>query len=65
MLKFSKEIIVLTLYDTNPNETRSHRRLREIFNGAVGALDSTFVDAVISTNVQVPYRLDGKGERMT
>ncbi|XP_042426229.1 uncharacterized protein LOC122014111 [Zingiber officinale] len=61
MLKFSKEIIVPTQGNQISHDTR-HKRLREVFKGAIGALDGTLVHAIVPINEQVRYRGRGKGK---
>ncbi|KAI8555192.1 hypothetical protein RHMOL_Rhmol05G0155700 [Rhododendron molle] len=62
MLNFSKEIIVDTPYDQSAHQIRENRRIRHIFQGAVGALDGTLISAVVPHDQQIPYRGRGRGE---
>ncbi|KAF7143993.1 hypothetical protein RHSIM_Rhsim05G0142800 [Rhododendron simsii] len=62
MLNFSKEMIVDTPYDQPAHQIRENRRIRHIFQGAVGALDGTLISAVVPRDQQIPYRGRGRGE---
>ena len=44
------------------NSSERHRKLKEIFPGAIGALDGTLVHAVVPADQQTRYRGRGKGE---
>ncbi|KAM3344701.1 hypothetical protein P3S68_024410 [Capsicum galapagoense] len=52
MMKFAKEMIAPTTFDSNMN----------IPSGAIGALDGTLVHAVVPANQQIIYRGRGKGK---
>ncbi|GJX70277.1 hypothetical protein Tco_0307448 [Tanacetum coccineum] len=60
MMQFAREVIVPTSFEANTSER--HRNLREIFTGALGALDGTLVHAVVPVDQQIRYRGRGKGE---
>ncbi|KAI3721982.1 hypothetical protein L2E82_33003 [Cichorium intybus] len=62
MMFFAKEIIVPTSSNATANTSRRHRRLREIFSGAMGAIDGTLVHAIVPADQQTRYRGRGKGE---
>jgi hypothetical protein len=62
MMCFAKEIIVPTSSNETSNTSERHRRLKEIFPGAIGALDGTLIHAVIPADQQTCYRGRGKGE---
>ncbi|XP_059286667.1 uncharacterized protein LOC132040070 [Lycium ferocissimum] len=62
MMKFAKEMIAPTTFDSNMNIPGAHNKLRRIFKGAVGALDGTLVHAVVPANQQIVYRGRGKGK---
>ncbi|KAJ9564195.1 hypothetical protein OSB04_000161 [Centaurea solstitialis] len=59
MFEFAKEMVVTTTSDTTSNMSSNHRRLREIFPGAIGALDGTLIHAVIPASHQTAFR--GRG----
>ncbi|KAL7596406.1 hypothetical protein Lser_V15G27528 [Lactuca serriola] len=63
MMNFAREIIVPTYSSATTNTSGRHRRLKEIFPGAIGALDGTLVHAVVPADQQTRYRGRGKGER--
>ncbi|KAK2645398.1 hypothetical protein Ddye_020593 [Dipteronia dyeriana] len=48
-------------FNDNSNGIANHR-LRQIFKGAVGAIDGTLIHACIPLDKQVPYRAHGRGE---
>ncbi|GJY93388.1 retrovirus-related pol polyprotein from transposon TNT 1-94, partial [Tanacetum coccineum] len=58
MMQFAREVIVPTTLEANTSER--HRNLREIFMGAIGALDGTLVHAVVHVDQQIRYRGRGK-----
>ncbi|XP_075099149.1 uncharacterized protein LOC142176015 [Nicotiana tabacum] len=62
MMKFAKEEILSTTSDSNLHIPSSHKKLRNFFKGAIGALDGTLVHAVIPANQQIVYRGRGKGK---
>nr|XP_009779131.1 PREDICTED: uncharacterized protein LOC104228372 [Nicotiana sylvestris] len=62
MMKFAKEEISSTTSDSNLHIPSSHKKLRKVFKGAIGALDGTLVHAVIPVNQQIVYRGRGKGK---
>ncbi|WCJ44021.1 hypothetical protein M5689_024717 [Euphorbia peplus] len=57
---FAKEMIVPTTFYRDLNRVQRHRRLRQVFQGAVGALDGTLIHAVVPAEQQTLYR--GRGE---
>ena len=62
MMCFAREIIVPTSSNSTTNTSERHRRLMQIFPGAIGALDGTLVHAVVPVDQQTRYRGRGKGE---
>ncbi|XP_076884758.1 uncharacterized protein LOC143534041 [Bidens hawaiensis] len=62
MMLFTKDIIVPTSFNPNPNIPGHNKRLRKIFKGVVGALDGTLIHAVVPTRQQDLYRGMGKGD---
>ncbi|XP_052624812.1 uncharacterized protein LOC111888675 [Lactuca sativa] len=62
MMCFSREIIVPTSSNSTRNTSERHRRLMQIFPGAIGALDGTLVHAVVPVDQQTRYRGRGKVE---
>ena len=62
MMIFAKEVIVPTNSNATVNSSERHRKLKEIFPGAIGALDGTLVHAVVPADQQTRYRGRGKGE---
>ncbi|KAI3720141.1 hypothetical protein L6452_21052 [Arctium lappa] len=62
MMKFAKEVIRPTHFEENPNTSERQRNLRQIFPGAIGALDGTLVHAIVSADQQTRYRGRGRGE---
>ncbi|XP_075080532.1 uncharacterized protein LOC107781857 [Nicotiana tabacum] len=62
MMKFAKEEISSTTSDSNLHIPSSHKKLRKVFKGAIGALDGTLVHAVIPVNQQIVYRGRRKGK---
>ncbi|XP_023728924.1 uncharacterized protein LOC111876605 [Lactuca sativa] len=62
MMNLAREIIVPTSSSATANTSGRHRRLKEIFSGAIGALDGTLVHAVVPADQQTRYRGRGKGE---
>ncbi|XP_052621109.1 uncharacterized protein LOC128126970 [Lactuca sativa] len=62
MMCFAREIIVPTSSNTTRNTSERHRRLKNIFPRALGALDGTLVHAVVPVDEQTRYRGRGKGE---
>ncbi|CAH9104905.1 unnamed protein product, partial [Cuscuta epithymum] len=61
MMEFAKEMIVPTTPDSVLNLSNRQKRLREIFPGAIGALDGTLVHAIVPTERQTIYRGRGGG----
>ncbi|KAL7616522.1 hypothetical protein Lser_V15G01932 [Lactuca serriola] len=59
---FAREIIVPTSSNTPRNPSERHRRLKNIFPGALGALGGTLVHAVVPVDEQTRYKGRGKGE---
>ena len=59
MMCFAREIIVPTSSNPTRNTSERHRRLKQIFSGA---LDGTLVHAVVPVDQQTRYRGRGKGE---
>ncbi|KAH7856183.1 hypothetical protein Vadar_033647 [Vaccinium darrowii] len=55
-------MIVATPFDQPMHQIQHNRRIRPVFQGAVGALDGTLISAVVPPDQQVPYRGRGKGE---
>ncbi|XP_052621686.1 uncharacterized protein LOC128127278 [Lactuca sativa] len=62
MMCFEREIIVPTSSNTTRNTSKRYRRLKNIFPGALGALDGTLVHAVVPVDEQTRYRGRGNGE---
>ncbi|XP_060171203.1 uncharacterized protein LOC132602321 [Lycium barbarum] len=62
MMKFAKEMIARTTFDSNMNIPGAHNKLRRNFKGAVGALNGTLVHAVVPANQQIVYGGRGKGK---
>ncbi|KAI3500759.1 hypothetical protein L1887_36584 [Cichorium endivia] len=62
MMHFAREMIVPTFSNASSNTSERHRRLKQIFSGAIGALDGTLIHAVIPVDQQARYRGRGKGE---
>ncbi|KAL7583203.1 uncharacterized protein LOC128126141 [Lactuca sativa] len=60
MMCFAREIIVPTSSNSTTNTSERHRRLMQIFPGAIGALDGTLVHAVVPVDQQTRYRGRGK-----
>ncbi|XP_071701610.1 uncharacterized protein [Rutidosis leptorrhynchoides] len=60
MMQFAREIIGPTYLD-DPNVTDRQRYLREMFPGAIGALDGTLVHAIVPNKQQSAYRGRGGG----
>ncbi|XP_023732220.1 uncharacterized protein LOC111880040 [Lactuca sativa] len=60
MMIFTKEVIVPTNCNATVNSLERHRRLKEIFPGATGALDGTLVHTVVPADQQTRYRGRGK-----
>ncbi|KAJ9546352.1 hypothetical protein OSB04_018895 [Centaurea solstitialis] len=61
MFEFAKEMVVPTTSDTTSNMSSNHRRLRDIFPGAIGALDGTLIHAVVPASHQTAFRGRGGG----
>ncbi|XP_024959029.1 uncharacterized protein LOC112500004 [Cynara cardunculus var. scolymus] len=61
MMEFAREIVVPTTSDTTSNTSSHQRRLREIFPGAIGALDGTLIHAIVPASHQTAYRGRGGG----
>ncbi|KAJ0428840.1 putative harbinger transposase-derived nuclease domain-containing protein [Helianthus annuus] len=62
MMNFAREVIVPTSSNVSANNSERHRRLKEIFPGAIGALDGTLIHAIVPVDQQTRYRGRGKGE---
>ncbi|XP_024969621.1 uncharacterized protein LOC112508984 [Cynara cardunculus var. scolymus] len=62
MMKFAKEVIRPTSSEATQNTSERQRNLRQIFSGAMGALDGTLVHAVVPVDQQARYRGRGRGE---
>ncbi|XP_076890202.1 uncharacterized protein LOC143541207 [Bidens hawaiensis] len=62
MMNFAREVIVPTYTNEAPNTSERHRKLKEIFPGAIGALDGTLIHAIVAVDQQTRYRGRGKGE---
>ncbi|KAJ0957953.1 putative Myb/SANT-like domain, harbinger transposase-derived nuclease domain-containing protein [Helianthus annuus] len=62
MMNFAREVIVPTSSNVSTNNSERHRRLKEIFSGAIGALDGTLIHAIVPVDQQTRYRGRGKGE---
>ncbi|KAI3708333.1 hypothetical protein L2E82_37500 [Cichorium intybus] len=62
MLNFAKEMIVPTSSNATANTSERLTRLKNIFPGAIGALDGTLIHAVVPADQQTRYRGRGKGE---
>ncbi|XP_071708816.1 uncharacterized protein [Rutidosis leptorrhynchoides] len=60
MMQFAREIIGPTSLD-DPNVSDRQRYLREMFSGAIGALDGTLVHAIVPNKQQSAYRGRGGG----
>ncbi|KAK1406762.1 hypothetical protein QVD17_38370 [Tagetes erecta] len=62
MMNFAREVIVPTSNNAITNISERHRKLKQIFPGAIGALDGTLIHASIPVDQQTCYRGRGKGE---
>ncbi|KAK9076682.1 hypothetical protein SSX86_005016 [Deinandra increscens subsp. villosa] len=62
MMNFAREVIVPTSSNPFADASDRHRRLKQIFPGAIGALDGTLVYAVVPNDQQARYRGRGKGD---
>ncbi|XP_052619625.1 uncharacterized protein LOC128125995 [Lactuca sativa] len=62
MMCFAKEIIAPTTPNPTRHNSERHRRLKNNFSRAIGALDGTLVHAVVPVDQQTCYRGRGKGE---
>jgi len=62
MMCFAREIIVPTSSNSSRNTSRQLRRLKEIFPGAIGALDGILIHVVIPPAQQTRYRGRELGE---
>ncbi|XP_022017736.2 uncharacterized protein LOC118479296 [Helianthus annuus] len=62
MMNFAREVIIPTSSNPIANASENHRRLKQIFPGAIGALDGTLVHAVVPGDQQTRYKGRGKGE---
>ncbi|KAK9050681.1 hypothetical protein SSX86_030349 [Deinandra increscens subsp. villosa] len=60
MMNFARELIVPTSSNPISDASDRHRRLKQIFPGAIGALDGTLVHAIVPTDQQTRYRGRGK-----
>ncbi|XP_035833446.1 uncharacterized protein LOC110873414 isoform X2 [Helianthus annuus] len=60
MMNFAREVIVPTSSNVSANNSERHRRLKEIFPGAIGALDGTLIHAIVPVDQQTRYRGRGK-----
>ncbi|KAK4847990.1 hypothetical protein QYF36_007872 [Acer negundo] len=63
MMNFSKEVIVPPTFDDIPNGIQN-QQLRQIFKGALGVIDGTLINACISVEKQVPFRVVGEGNAL-
>ncbi|XP_021986234.1 uncharacterized protein LOC110882551 [Helianthus annuus] len=61
-MSFAREVINPTSSNAIANTSERHRKLKQIFPGAIGALDGTLVHAVVPVDQQTRYRGRGKGE---
>ncbi|XP_010276161.1 PREDICTED: putative nuclease HARBI1 isoform X1 [Nelumbo nucifera] len=55
MLHFSKEMIMPPSFDEDSLQFQTHTQLRQVFKGAVGALDGILVNAYIPRDSQISY----------
>ena len=62
MMLFAKDMILPTSFNPNPNISGHNRRLRRVFNGAIGVLDGTLIHAIVSSNKLDLYKGMGKGD---
>ncbi|KAM0052193.1 putative harbinger transposase-derived nuclease domain-containing protein [Helianthus debilis subsp. tardiflorus] len=62
MMSFAREVINPTSSNAIANTSERHRKLKQIFPRAIGALDGTLVHAVVPVDQQTRYRGRGKGE---
>ncbi|KAL7618609.1 hypothetical protein Lser_V15G00329 [Lactuca serriola] len=60
MMCFAREIIIPTSSNTTRNTSERHRRLKNIFPGALGALDGALVHVVVPVDEQIRYKGRGK-----
>ncbi|XP_076911140.1 uncharacterized protein LOC143569014 [Bidens hawaiensis] len=60
MMNFASEVIIPTYYDAITNTSGRHKNLKQIFPGAIGALDETLIHAVVPAD-QPRYRVRGRG----
>ncbi|XP_022003257.1 uncharacterized protein LOC110900694 [Helianthus annuus] len=58
----TREVINTTSSNAIANTSERHRKLKQIFPGATGALDGTLVHAVVPVDQQTRYRGRGKGD---
>ncbi|KAI3719353.1 hypothetical protein L6452_20250 [Arctium lappa] len=62
MMEFAREVVGPTSFDGTTNTSERFRHLKEIFPGAIGALDGTLIHAVVPSDQQARYRGRGRGE---
>ncbi|XP_021980182.1 uncharacterized protein LOC110876316 [Helianthus annuus] len=62
MMSCAREVINPTSSNAIANTSERHRKLKQIFPGAIGALDGTLIHAVVPVDQQTRYRGRGKGE---
>lgn len=60
MMEFAREVVGTTSFDGTPSTSERFRRLKEIFPGAIGALDRTLIHAVVPSDQQARYRGRGR-----
>ncbi|KAK9058936.1 hypothetical protein SSX86_021553 [Deinandra increscens subsp. villosa] len=62
MMNFAREVIVPTSSNPIADASDRHRKLKQVFPGAIGALDGTLVHAIVPSDQQNRYRGRGKGD---
>ncbi|KAJ9543758.1 hypothetical protein OSB04_023465 [Centaurea solstitialis] len=62
MMEFAREVVRPTSFDGTLSMSERVRKLKEIFPGAIGALDGTLIHAVVPLNQQARYRGRGRGD---
>ncbi|KAI3747347.1 hypothetical protein L6452_09801 [Arctium lappa] len=62
MMEFAREVVGPTSFDGTTNTSERFRHLKEIFPGAIGALDGTLIHVVVPSDQQARYRGRGRGE---
>lgn len=62
MIKFAIDFFKTTSFAENPNTPERYRKLREIFTGAIGALDGISIHAVVPVGQQDKYKRRGSDE---